>query len=139
MESCYSSPFLGCTCRLFRTLKGLWERRPEGRAHLVNWEVFLKPWESGGLSIRDLQLCNEAPLVKWLWYFRLEPDSLWQRIIMSLMVLIRVPRLLLPRVFLFSLNLLNALSGMGQILIFGRSFEWERNPCVLHSLILSFV
>ncbi|TYK22164.1 peptidyl-prolyl cis-trans isomerase CYP23 isoform X1 [Cucumis melo var. makuwa] len=37
----------------------------------------------GGLGVGNLRIRNRALLAKWLWCFHLEPDSLWNRIILS--------------------------------------------------------
>lgn len=56
----------------------------EGKgSHLVSWEVVGKPVNQRGLEIGNSRLHNKAPLAKWLWWFTLDPESLWQKITMN--------------------------------------------------------
>lgn len=54
-----------------------------GRVHLVKWDVVVKPMELGGLRIGSLRLCKEALLAKGLWWFLMEFDTLWHKVIVS--------------------------------------------------------
>ena len=62
----------------------LWEGSGEGKgAHLVNWKTVSRPMNEGGLGIGNLDRKNMALLVKWLWRFPNEPNSLWHKVIRS--------------------------------------------------------
>lgn len=53
----------------------------ESRDQLVNWEICCKSNSSEGLRIGNLRLKNLSLLVKWIWQFLRELDSLWHRVV----------------------------------------------------------
>ena len=54
-----------------------------GRDHLVGWEDVCKAKENGGLDIGNLEQRNKAFLMKWLWRFPREDQTLWYKVIRS--------------------------------------------------------
>ena len=54
-----------------------------GAAHSVAWEVIFCPIEKEGLGIGNLALRNKALIIKWLWRFPLEENSLCHSVIDS--------------------------------------------------------
>uniref|UniRef100_A0A803PW65 Uncharacterized protein n=1 Tax=Cannabis sativa TaxID=3483 RepID=A0A803PW65_CANSA len=54
-----------------------------GGDHLVAWDEVCKPRSEGGLAIGRLELRNKGLLMKWLWRYPLEPNSLWHKVIKS--------------------------------------------------------
>uniref|UniRef100_A0A803PSR8 Reverse transcriptase domain-containing protein n=1 Tax=Cannabis sativa TaxID=3483 RepID=A0A803PSR8_CANSA len=54
-----------------------------GADHLVAWDELCKPRSEGGLAIGRLELRNKGLLMKWLWRYPLEPNSLWHKVIKS--------------------------------------------------------
>ena len=68
--------------KLMRDL--LWEGNDKmGAAHLVAWEVIFCPTEKEGLGVGNLALRNKALIIKWLWRFPLEENSLCHSVIES--------------------------------------------------------
>jgi len=62
----------------------LWEGVDEGKKnHLVKWERVIRAKEEGRLGFSSLRERNDALIVKWLWRFPLEPNSLWHKVIKS--------------------------------------------------------
>ena len=53
----------------------------EFKYHLVSWRNVCEPLQNGGLGIRNLVHFNKELLGKWLWYYALERDALWRRVI----------------------------------------------------------
>ena len=53
----------------------------EFKYHLVSWRNVCEPLQNGGLGIRNLVHFNQELLGKWLWYYALEGDALWRRVI----------------------------------------------------------
>uniref|UniRef100_A0A803QQM3 Reverse transcriptase domain-containing protein n=1 Tax=Cannabis sativa TaxID=3483 RepID=A0A803QQM3_CANSA len=54
-----------------------------GGDHLVAWDEVCKPRAEGGLAIGRLEMRNKGLLMKWLWRFPLESNSLWHKVIKS--------------------------------------------------------
>ncbi|XP_062075937.1 uncharacterized protein LOC133780072 [Humulus lupulus] len=54
-----------------------------GSEHMIAWDVVCKPLFHGGLGIGNLKERNEAFLLKWLWRFSLECNSLWHKVVLS--------------------------------------------------------
>ena len=52
----------------------------EFKYHLVSWRNVSEPLQNGGLGIRNLVHFNQELLGKWLWYYALERDALWRRV-----------------------------------------------------------
>jgi len=50
---------------------------------LVKWPTVLLPKKLGGLGIRDLALHNKCLLMKWLWRYTQEEQSLWKDVIID--------------------------------------------------------
>ncbi|KAM0033324.1 putative RNA-directed DNA polymerase [Helianthus debilis subsp. tardiflorus] len=50
----------------------------------VSWEAVTKPIKEGGLGLSILKVDNEALLIKWLWRYFTENQSLWRKVIDSL-------------------------------------------------------
>ena len=46
--------------------------------HFVNWTKICEPTQCGGLGIRNLLTFNQALLGKWLRWFAMEREALWQ-------------------------------------------------------------
>uniref|UniRef100_A0A803P465 Reverse transcriptase domain-containing protein n=1 Tax=Cannabis sativa TaxID=3483 RepID=A0A803P465_CANSA len=62
----------------------LWEgSESSGGEHLVAWDEVCRPRHEGGLGIGRLELRNKSLLMKWLWRFPLEQNSLWHRVVVS--------------------------------------------------------
>lgn len=60
----------------------LWKKGEDGRdMHLVKWDKVYTPKMQGGVSIRCLDIMNEALLCKWFWRFGSEEDSLWRQVV----------------------------------------------------------
>ena len=49
------------------------------RGHLVSWEQVRKPKMKGGLRISMLRERKKTFLIKWLWCFPMEKNSLGTR------------------------------------------------------------
>ena len=62
----------------------LW-KKPDGDGgdHLIAWKMVVRPKNKGGLGIGRLKEKNKALLLKWLWRFPLEQDSIWTKVIRS--------------------------------------------------------
>uniref|UniRef100_A0A803PJL9 Uncharacterized protein n=1 Tax=Cannabis sativa TaxID=3483 RepID=A0A803PJL9_CANSA len=54
-----------------------------GGNHLAAWEEVCRSRKEGGLGIGGLELKNKGMLMKWLWRFPLEENSLWHKVIVS--------------------------------------------------------
>ena len=54
-----------------------------GGDHLVRWEKVCQAKENGGLGIGNLEMRNNALLLKWLWRFPKESHLLWYKVIRS--------------------------------------------------------
>lgn len=50
---------------------------------MVGWERVCKPKELGGLEIENIAKRNKEFIMKWLWRFPLERNSLWHKVIKS--------------------------------------------------------
>ncbi|GKC56064.1 RNA-directed DNA polymerase, eukaryota, reverse transcriptase zinc-binding domain protein [Tanacetum coccineum] len=50
----------------------------------VKWSKVLTPKEKGGLGVPSLYALNRGLLLKWVWRFFVQPESLWSRIIKSI-------------------------------------------------------
>ncbi|KAJ0743947.1 putative reverse transcriptase zinc-binding domain-containing protein [Helianthus annuus] len=51
------------------------------KVHWVAWDKVTSPKKLGGLGLCRLGDINNAFLLKWLWRYRVEGDSLWRRVI----------------------------------------------------------
>lgn len=51
--------------------------------HLIKWESMVQPKEFGGIGMGRIKERNVALMLKWLWRFAVEQDSLWHSIIRS--------------------------------------------------------
>ena len=54
------------------------------KVHLINWKFVSLPRNRGSLGIGDIVKKNLALLQKWMWRFRMEPNSLWYKVIKSM-------------------------------------------------------
>ncbi|XP_022014076.1 uncharacterized protein LOC110913564 [Helianthus annuus] len=62
----------------------LWGGSDEVRkTNWVAWDYVTRSIKFGGLGISKLKTVNDALLVKWLWRFRQEEESLWRKVIMA--------------------------------------------------------
>jgi len=62
----------------------LWHGEKEYKGfHLVEWKTLLLSKKQGGLAIKNLRKQNKSLLMKWLWRFPLEEQSLWGRVIQA--------------------------------------------------------
>nr|GEV83096.1 putative RNA-directed DNA polymerase, eukaryota, reverse transcriptase zinc-binding domain protein [Tanacetum cinerariifolium] len=52
----------------------------------IKWDNILASYEKGGLNIGSLKAFNLAFLQKWRWHLVTEPDSLWVRVLLELML-----------------------------------------------------
>ncbi|CAI0554757.1 unnamed protein product [Linum tenue] len=60
----------------------LWSGTQEKeRFHLVSWDLCKTAKKRGGLGIRDLELHNQALLMKWHWRYATERSSWWRECI----------------------------------------------------------
>lgn len=50
----------------------------------IAWKKCLLPKKNGGLGIGSLQASNYSLLLKWWWRFKVEPNSLWCKVIKSI-------------------------------------------------------
>lgn len=65
---------------LFRNF--LWNDTEDShRYYLVDWKSICKPKVVRGLRLRSIMDYNKALLVKWLWRFGIDNDSLWHRVV----------------------------------------------------------
>lgn len=61
-------------------IKNLWGGMGEEfKFYLVNWNSICKPIQQGCSGIRKLWTFNQTSLVKWLWRYTVETDSLWRK------------------------------------------------------------
>ncbi|KAJ0510794.1 putative RNA-directed DNA polymerase [Helianthus annuus] len=73
--------------KVIMTLEGLIKKFLWGgsdevtKMHWVAWEKVATPRTKGGLSLNKLEDCNNALVLKWLWRYRVEYDSLWKKVI----------------------------------------------------------
>lgn len=56
--------------------------RPIG--NLVKWSWTALPIQQGGLGVGSLDKRNTALLMKWLWRFATEKNSLWRKVIAAI-------------------------------------------------------
>ena len=49
----------------------------------VSWRKVCHPRSHGGLRIRDISICNEALLGKWMWGLCGEGDYIWRDVLIS--------------------------------------------------------
>ncbi|KAJ4820748.1 RNA-directed DNA polymerase (reverse transcriptase)-related family protein [Rhynchospora pubera] len=66
--------------------KFLWrgEKNCLGGHCLVNWSKCCLPKQNGGLGIHNLEIQNEALLVKWVWLILSQPNSNWANTVRAL-------------------------------------------------------
>ena len=55
----------------------------DGGDHLIEWKMVIRPKNKVGLSIGRLKEKNKSLLLKWLWRFPLEQESIWAKVIRS--------------------------------------------------------
>ncbi|KAJ0871997.1 putative RNA-directed DNA polymerase [Helianthus annuus] len=73
--------------KVIMTLEGLIKKFLRGgsdevlKMHWVAWEKVATPRTKGGLGLNKLEDCNNALMLKWLWRYRVEYDSLWKKVI----------------------------------------------------------
>lgn len=66
-------------CRTF-----IWgDEENHRKVHLLSWEKLCKPKKEGGLGMRPTRDANTAFVMKGLWNFCPNPDSLWWSIMRS--------------------------------------------------------
>lgn len=53
------------------------------RFYLVDWKSICRPLGCGGLGVRFIRDHNRVLLVKWLWRFRVEKESLWHEVVVA--------------------------------------------------------
>lgn len=53
----------------------------EKKINYVSWERAIASKESGGLGAGLLRASNLSLIVKWWWWLRLNPTTLWNRVI----------------------------------------------------------
>lgn len=53
------------------------------KAHLIGWDIMMKPKGLGGLAIRNLELMNKACLMKLGWKLRHEEEQLWGQVLIG--------------------------------------------------------
>lgn len=53
------------------------------RYHLVDWNSICRSLGCGGLGVRSIREHNRVLLVKWLWRFGVEQESLWRRVVVA--------------------------------------------------------
>ncbi|XP_021992889.1 uncharacterized protein LOC110889633 [Helianthus annuus] len=69
--------------RLWREF--LWGITSEkGKMSWVAWKSVITPKELGGVGIGSLKDANLAMLAKWWWRFKIDPESLWRKVIWSI-------------------------------------------------------
>ncbi|KAK8695667.1 hypothetical protein V6N13_000818 [Hibiscus sabdariffa] len=61
-------------------LWGLMDRRA---IHWVSWETLCLPKSCGGLGLIDFKRKNKALLLKWIWRYGAESNSLWRKVIQA--------------------------------------------------------
>ncbi|WMV12148.1 hypothetical protein MTR67_005533 [Solanum verrucosum] len=62
--------------------KFLWQGNKENRGfHLVKWNAVTTGKKNGGLGIKNMELHGKALLMKWLWKYSNENQTLWRRVI----------------------------------------------------------
>jgi len=62
----------------------LWDTyEGDKRLHLVGWNHICKLETQGGLGVRSIKHVSKALMMKWLWRFSQEKNSLWQRVIVA--------------------------------------------------------
>jgi hypothetical protein len=49
--------------------------------HMIRWDSVCRPKDFGGLVIINTHIFNECLLVKWIWKFYHQAESLWGRIL----------------------------------------------------------
>ncbi len=48
---------------------------------LVNWTKVCEPVQNGGLGVKNLRLCNQSLLGKWLWRYGKEREAFWRQVV----------------------------------------------------------
>ncbi|XP_060190109.1 uncharacterized protein LOC132619168 [Lycium barbarum] len=60
----------------------LWQGNKYKRGiHLVKWKILTLSKQKGGLVIKNLRKQNQSLLIKWLWRYSNEDQSLWKKVI----------------------------------------------------------
>ena len=54
------------------------------KMHWCSWDKVTLPKTKGGLGLSRLSECNDALILKWLWRYRTEPESMWKKVIDSI-------------------------------------------------------
>lgn len=64
----------------------LWGKSSTAGHHipLCNWNLVCIPRDSGGLGLPNLQLRNQALIMRWWWKGYCEPDSLWSLLVVRI-------------------------------------------------------
>ncbi|KAJ0470183.1 putative reverse transcriptase zinc-binding domain-containing protein [Helianthus annuus] len=62
--------------------KFLWGGNSEvKKIHWVGWDSVTRPKNNGGLGLSKLDVSNNALILKWLWRYRTENDTMWRKVI----------------------------------------------------------
>lgn len=60
----------------------LWQHNQEKKGvHLVNWKTLTLRKQQRGIGIQILRKQNQSSLMKWLWRYSNQDQSLWRRVI----------------------------------------------------------
>ncbi|GMI85885.1 hypothetical protein like AT4G29090 [Hibiscus trionum] len=60
----------------------LWGDSPSSKKiHWLKWDQICSDFSNGGLGVRNIEVQNRLLLLKWIWKFALERDSLWKNVI----------------------------------------------------------
>nr|GEU88507.1 RNA-directed DNA polymerase, eukaryota [Tanacetum cinerariifolium] len=54
------------------------------KTSLVSWNKVLASKDKGGLGVSSFYALNRSMLVKWVWRFRTQPNSLWAKVIKAI-------------------------------------------------------
>uniref|UniRef100_A0A2N9G078 Reverse transcriptase domain-containing protein n=1 Tax=Fagus sylvatica TaxID=28930 RepID=A0A2N9G078_FAGSY len=68
-------------CRLGGWKRLYLSKGDQPKFRLVNWTKVCEPVQNGGLGVKNLRLCNQSLLGKWLWRYGKEREAFWRQVV----------------------------------------------------------